>query len=179
MNTVPTAGTADEERDSPTRLSEQTTHRRTMIVPIKPPAITNFRPGHTEGDSDFDGHGPFVHIVTQVQRNGSILVLTTSAFFQESESDWTTFEGSISQSFYDARVEHPGWRIQSIACATHQSIQMVLGGYGRHSFHYGTTGFIHSMVLRGDSDSGVFGGHDRPEIISMQFNELQVELVRG
>ena len=176
MHTAHTAGTANGERAPAAHDQSQ---RRTKLVTIRPPVVAGFRPGHTEGDSDFDGHGPFVHIVTQVQRNGSILVLTTSAFFQESESDWTTFEGSITQSFYDARVEHPGWRIQSIAGATHQSIQMVLGGYGRHSFHYGTTGFIHSMVLRGDSDSGVFGGHDRPEIISMQFNELQVELVRG
>ena len=94
MNNIPTAGTADEVRASsartsgqtpeqtPEQMPEQASRRRTMIVPIKPPVITNFRPGHTEGDSDFDGHGPFVHIVTQVQRNGSILVLNTSAFFQ-------------------------------------------------------------------------------------------------
>jgi hypothetical protein len=176
MHTAHTAGTVAGDRASST---PDNTRRRTMIVPIRPPVVTGFRPGHTEGDSDFSGHGPFVHIVTHVQRNGNVLVLNTSAFFQESESDWTTFEGSISQSFYDARVEHPGWRIQSIGGDVHQSIQLVLGGFGRHSFHYGTTGLVNSMVLRGDSDSGVYGGHDRPEIISMQFNELQVELVRG
>ena len=176
MHTAHTAGTVDGDRAP---AAQANTQRRTTIVRIRPPVVTGFRPGHTEGDSDFAGHGPFVHIVTQVQRNGNVLVLNTSAFFQESESDWTTFEGTISQSFYDARVEHPGWRIQSIVGETYQSIQMVLGGYGRHSFHYGNLGLVNSMVLRGDSNSGVFGGVDRPEIISMQFNELQVELVRG
>ena len=176
MHTAHTAGTAAGERALSATTNAQ---RRTMVVRVRPPVVSGFRPGHTEGDSDFAGHGPFVHIVTQVQRNGNILVLNTSAFFQESESDWTTFEGSMSQSFYDARVEHPGWRVQSIVGDTYQSIQMVLGGFGRHSFHYGTSGLVNSMVLRGDSNSGVFGGVDRPEIISMQFNELQVELVRG
>jgi hypothetical protein len=175
MNTAHTAETAGGDRAP----SVRTTRRRTTIVPIKPPAVSNFRPGHTEGDLDFAGHGLFVHIVAQVQRNGNVLVLNTSAFFQESGSDWTTFEGSISQPFYDARVEQPGWHIQSIAGETHQSIQIVVGGHGRHSFDYSKSSLIQSMVLRGDSDSGVFGGHKRPEIISMLFNELQVELVRG
>ena len=175
MHTATKAETADGDR----AWSARTSRRRTMIVAIQPPAIGNFRPGHTEGDLDFGCNGLFVHVVTQVQRNGNVLVLNTSAFFQESESDWTTFEGSISQPFYDARVEQPGWRIQSITGETHQSIQIMVGHYGRHSFEYGASSLIRSMVLRGDSDSGVFGGHDRPEIISMQFNELQVELVRG
>jgi hypothetical protein len=175
MNTAHIAETADGDRAS----SANTTRRRTMTVPIKPPAVSNFRPGHTDGDFDFAGHGLFIHIVAHVRRNGNILVLNTSAFFQESESDWTTFEGSISQPFYDARLEQPGWRIQAIAGETHQDIQIAVGDYGTHSFHYGTSSLIQSMVLRGNSDSGVFGGHGRPEVVSMLFNELQVELVRG
>jgi hypothetical protein len=174
MHTASKAATSDQDR----AWSEKTSRRRTMVVPITPPAVGNFRPGHTEGDLDFGSNGLFVHVVTQVQRNGNVLVLNISAYFQECESDWTTFEGSISQPFYDARVEQPGWRIQSITGETHQSIQIMVGNFGRHSFEYGSSSLIRSMVLRGDSDSGVFGGHKRPEVVAVAFNELQVELVR-
>ena len=164
---------------SPTEAAERARRKpKTMIVPITPPDIDNFRPAHTEGDTDFDGNGPFVHIVVEVQRKANLLVLATSAFFQETKSDWTTFEGTQTQAFYDVHVEHPGWRIQSIVGMEHQSFQNVLMGYGQQTFTFGIAGLVNTLVLRGDSDGGAFGGDDHPGIVSMSFNEIQVRLVR-
>lgn len=152
------------------------THHK--LVPVTPPDITDYRPGHTDGDTDFDGHGPYVHIVTEVQRKGNLLVLATSAFFQETESDWTTFEGTISNTFYDVHQEHPGWRIQSIVGHYYQSFENVLTGYGTHSFQFGTSGFVRNLKLNGDENGGAFGGDDNPGIIALTFNEITVKLVR-
>ena len=53
MHTASKAATSDQDR----AWSEKTSRRRTMIVPITPPAVSNFRPGHTEGDLDFGSNG--------------------------------------------------------------------------------------------------------------------------
>jgi hypothetical protein len=107
------------------------------------------------------------------------MLLEVSAFFQETGGDWTTFEGALAEPFLDVAKAYPGWRIQAIRGETYQSVQLVLNGFGRHHFQYGDAGLVRAMVLRGDSDGGVFGGLDRPEILSMQFNEVQLELVRA
>ena len=155
------------------------TDDRLHIVTVQPPPVVGFRPGHTDGDADFDGHGPFVHLVAQVRRSGGLLLLDTSAFFQETAADWTTFEGTLSEPFLDVDRAWPGWRIQAVRGPAYQDVQLRLAGYGHHHFHYGEDGFVRSLVLRGDSDGGVFGGRDRPEIVAMHFNPLRLELVRA
>jgi len=148
------------------------------LVPITPPDIKNYRPGHTEGDTDFHGHGPYVHIVTEVQRKGNLLVLATSAFFQETESDWTTFEDAFSYTFYDVHNQHPGWRIKSIHGYLYQSFESILTGYGTHVHEFGIGGLVRSLRLNGDSDGGAFGGDDNPAIQALTFNEIEVKLVK-
>jgi hypothetical protein len=159
--------------------AQQEARHRTKIVSVAVPDINNFEPGHTDGDTDFDGNGPLVSITADVKRKGSLLILDVYAFFQETKSDWTTFEGNFQQTFYDVSLQHPGWRIQSIQGKMHQTYETVLTGYGQHTISpFGTSDFVKSMVLVGDSDGGAFGGDDKPRIVSLAFNEIELRLVK-
>jgi hypothetical protein len=152
---------------------------QTKIISVAVPDINNFAPGHTEGDTDFDGNGPSVYVSADVKRKGSQLVLAVYAIFQETESDWTTFEGSLEQTFYDVNLQHPGWRIQSLQGNFHQVYQSVLTGYGQHTISaFGTSDFVSNMVLVGDSDGGTFGGDDKPKIVKLGFNKIELKLVK-
>lgn len=152
---------------------------KSKIVSVAVPDINDFVPGHTEGDTDFDGNGPSVYISADVKRKANQLVLDVYAIFQETESDWTTFEGSFEQIFYDVNIQHPGWRIQSIQGNFHQVYETVLTGYGEHTVSpFGTSEFVKKMVLVGDSNGGTFGGDDKPRIVKLGFNKIELKLVK-
>ena len=151
----------------------------TKVVSVAVPDVNNFVPGHTEGDTDFDGNGPSVYISADVKRKANQLVLAVYAIFQETKSDWTTFEGHFEQTFYDVHLQHPGWRILSIQGNFHQVYQTVLTGTGQHTISpFGTSDFVNNMVLVGDSDGGAFGGDDKPRIVTLGFNKIELKLIR-
>ncbi len=77
----------------------QKARHKSKIISVAVPDINDFVPGHTEGDTDFDGNGPSVYISADVKRKGSQLVLAIYAIFQETESDWTTFGSSSFAEF--------------------------------------------------------------------------------
>ena len=87
-------------------------------------------------------------------------------------------EGNFEETFYDVNLQHPGWRIQSIQGNFHQTYQTVLNGYGPKTISpFGTSDFVNRMVLVGDSDGGTFGGDDKPRIVNLGFNKIELKLV--
>src|SRR4030095_9935240 len=58
----------------------------TKVISVAVPDVNNFVPGHTEGDTDFDGNGPSVYISADVKRKANQLVLAVYAIFQETKS---------------------------------------------------------------------------------------------
>jgi len=85
----------------------------------------------------------------------------------------------LGSAFYDVNLQHPGWRIQSIQGNFHQVYQSVLAGYGPHTIStFGTSDFVNNMVLIGDSDGGTFGGDDKPRIVNLGFNKIELKLVK-
>lgn len=160
-------------------ITTKAAKHQTKIVSVAVPDINNFVLSHTEGDTDFDGNGPSVYVSAQVKRQGNLLSLSVYAIFQETKPDWTTFEGSLEQAFYNVGVEHPGWHILSIQGHFHQVYQGELSGYGQHTISpFGTSDFVNNMVLVGDSDGGVFGGDDQPRIVKLGFNRIELKLMR-
>jgi hypothetical protein len=158
---------------------EKKRHHETKIISVAVPDINNFTPGHTEGDTDFDGNGPSVYVSADVKRKGSQLVLAVYAIFQETKSDWTTFEGHFEETFYDVSIQHPGWRILSIQGNFHQVYQSVLAGYGPQTISsFGTSDFVNNMVLVGDTDGGPFGADDKPRVVKLGFNKIELKLIK-
>jgi hypothetical protein len=125
------------------------------------------------------GRDSRLDISADVKRKANHLVLAIYAIFQETKSDWTTFEGSFEETFYDVNLQHPGWRILSIQGNFHQVYQTVLNGTGQHTISpFGTSEFVNNLVLVGDSDGGTFGGDDKPRIVKLGFNKIELKLIK-
>jgi len=77
-----------------------------------------YKPPHTRGDKEFKGHGPFVLLEAKlaganfVVRGATALQANVYMFAEETESDWTTAEGTSEwEIVYNAE---PGYRITNI-----------------------------------------------------------------
>lgn len=130
---------------------------------------------HTRGDTDFDGHGPDMWLnVTPYVANEFQIGVNVYVKFMETQSDWTTFEGSFNGILCDIRTSGATQKILNVitpATAIHET----LNGYGTHSYNFGGANLVGSIAAVGDSDGGVFGGDDHPQVV-ISFNQLYVEL---
>jgi hypothetical protein len=94
--------------------------------------------------------------------------------FMETESDWTTFEGSFNGIVYDIRTMGGSQKILNVVSPA-AAIYERLNGYGTHHFDFGVGGIVGSIDAVGDSDGGVFGGDDHPQVV-VNFNPLIVNI---
>src|ERR1700722_1529370 len=88
----------------------------------------------------------------------------------ETDSDWTTFEGTFNGVVYDIRSMGGSQKILNVvspAAAIHET----LNGYGTHHYDFGAGGIVGSIDAVGDSNAGPFGGDDHPQTI-VNFNPL-------
>jgi hypothetical protein len=83
---------------------------RTELRAQRPNSL-EFIPRHTRGDRDFDGSGPAVNASVQLRNNGSSISATLFMRAVETESDFTTAEGSITEEII---LAEPGWRITQL-----------------------------------------------------------------
>ena len=146
-----------------------------VSVSIQPGSLTIYGDEHTRGDTDFDGHGPDMWLnVTPWVANEFQIGLNMYAKFMETESDWTTFEGSFSGIVYDSRTMGRAEKILSVVSPA-MSIEETLNGYGVHHFDFGAGGLVKSIDAVGDSDGGIFGGDDHPQVV-VTFNPLFITI---
>jgi hypothetical protein len=94
--------------------------------------------------------------------------------FMETQSDWTTFEGSFNGIVYDIRTMGGSQKILNVVSPA-AAIAETLNGYGIHHFDFGAGGIVGSIDAVGDSDGGIFGGDDHPQVI-INFNQLIVDV---
>lgn len=134
-----------------------------------------FRPPHSRGDREFDGNGPVWQISVYMHVRGPLLVCRVRAFFQETKPDFTTFSGSREFTLLNCDEQFPGERISSIDTQTFDfkngidddhSDEIVVGG-----------GPVEEYRIRGDSNGGVFGGNDLPQV-NIIFRTLALTLDR-
>jgi len=58
-----------------------------------PPSPVTFIPPHTNGDQEYNGHGPLVTVTAFIYRDGTRLMLRLYMKAIETTQDWTTAEG--------------------------------------------------------------------------------------
>jgi hypothetical protein len=77
-----------------------------------------FKPGHTRGDKDFKGHGPYVRLEASIACDLPVLggcgglMAHVYMFAEETESDWTTASGT--SEWENVYRTPPGYRIIDI-----------------------------------------------------------------
>jgi hypothetical protein len=94
--------------------------------------------------------------------------------FEETQSDYTTWQGSFTGIVFDVRSQNLQFKLQDIATPPFNDTK-TLNGYGIHHFDYGMGGLIQSIDAIGDSDGGIFGGDDHPQV-NIVFNNVVVDV---
>lgn len=132
-----------------------------------------FKPGRTQGDGEFFGHGPQVNVTAQLYAVGQKLFLKHNATFQETSgkgSDNTRFEGSETREVYDVASRHPGQQLISIRTPVFDQFQYVDTDISVDEFPRGPDGLINRLEIQGDRT-----GVDDPWIYII-FNPAVLEL---
>jgi hypothetical protein len=75
---------------------------------------------------------------------------------------------------YDVRVSGNNWKVLNVVTPPFNDTK-TLNGYGVHHFDYGVGGIVSSIDAIGDSDGGVFGGDDHPQI-TLIFNNIVINV---
>jgi len=129
----------------------------------------------TAGDTDFDGNGPSMYLNTSLYvANEFQLGLNCHVRFQETEDDWTTWQGSFTGIILDIRNQGINNKILSVVTPPF-SYSKTLNGYGTHHFDFGFAGLVQSVDAVGDSDGGWGGDDDHPQV-SLIFNNITIDV---
>ena len=130
---------------------------------------------HTNGDGDFDGHGPMMYLnVALYVANEYQIGMNCSVRFEETTSDWTTWQGAFNGIVADIRTQGDQVKITGIATPAFTNTQQ-LNGYGTHHFDFGIGGIVNSIDAIGDSDGGFGGADDKPQV-TLNFNSILVNV---
>ena len=132
------------------------------------PARISYMPPKTRGDAEFDGHGPSVNASVTLLNYGSSVVAKVYMKAAETQSDWTTGEGTKYFTLYTA---DPGKHIESIVGSTYASYSYIDSNHDMDEFP--GTGPVRKFSFMGDGSGDDVGYHTRVEV---DFNNIRVEL---
>jgi hypothetical protein len=140
-----------------------------IVIPIPP---IDHPPAHIGGDREFAGHGPDIHIVTTLMKQGDYeLIVEIYMDAVETKPDWTHFQGTKLQIVYNAEEDHPGWMIQRILSDTTSSLAFRDTGHGKKLHPPDNGKLVRMYRVQGDQK-----GEDQPWV-QVIFNDVLVRLV--
>jgi hypothetical protein len=124
------------------------------VVTINVAPLPKFVPPHVgSGDRDFDGHGPVVHVSTQIDvRNDRELWATVTMDAKETKSDWTEAAGSRSVLVYT----HPK-KILAILSATFSSASYTDQNHDDDTLRMAGGDLVNQFVVTGDTNGDEAG----------------------
>lgn len=143
-------------------------------IAIQPSTILIQASQRTNGDGEFNGNGPIMYLTATLFRPTQYHVsLSAFARFQETRSDYTTYQGSFLAQVFDIRNQFNGQVITNILTPPFNTAQ-TLNGYGIHHFDFGDVSLVRSIDAIGDEYGGIFGGDDHPQV-TLLFNNIVIE----
>ncbi len=91
----------------------------TMCDPVRlnVPALTLTAPTHQRGDTEMGGNRVSLRVDAKVRQRRDQVLVDTTAIFEESVPDHTTFRGTDSRVVFDAAIDAPGCRVVSVGYA--------------------------------------------------------------
>jgi hypothetical protein len=129
----------------------------------------------TAGDTDFDGNGPIMYLNASLYvANEFQLGLNCHVRFEETEDDWTTWEGWFTGIILDVRNQGLNSKIVYVVTPPF-NCSKTLNGYGTHPIDFGFGGLVQHIDAKGDSDGGWFGGDDFASV-TLTFNNITIEV---
>jgi hypothetical protein len=139
----------------------------TSFFQFQPNSIS-YMPPLTRGDKEFDGNGPNVYSSVNLINMGTQLIARVYMRAVETESDWTTGEGTRDFVLYTA---DPGKRIEALVTAGSSSYSYTDNNHDNDEFP--GTGPVAKYTFSGDDDGDDVGFHTR---VNIDFTNVRVQL---
>jgi hypothetical protein len=133
------------------------------------PSPITLIPPLVRGDPEFSGNGPEVFVRVVLTQTPERIDATITMRAEETESDWTTADGTITRTIYQPP---PGWAIQALVGETESAIGYIDSGHDDETLS--PAGPAGTFTIVGDEEGDDVGRHTR---VDVAFESLQVELV--
>jgi hypothetical protein len=146
--------------------------QRSTETDIILPGKRTYKPPHTRGDQDFKGQGP--QVVCRVEL--SVVSYNTQVLAEiymkaeQTNSDWTTAEGTDSYILYTAPA---GKEIKQILCPAYDQIAYLDSNINQDVFERGIGGPVLRYKFTGDAEGNDAGTNTG---VIVEYNPIQVEL---
>lgn len=141
---------------------------REDVQRIAPDPITLIPP-LVRGDAEFSGNGPEILVRLGLTQTPERIDATITMRAEETESDWTTADGTITRTIYTAPS---GWAIQALVGETESADGYIDDDHAEETLF--PAGPAHRFVVTGDGEDDDVGRHTKVDVF---FEDLQVELV--
>ncbi|MGQ9871810.1 hypothetical protein [Leptodesmis sp.] len=145
-----------------------------FAIPITIPNIT-FIPPHIRGDLEFSGNGPCIKIESRVVIQNNTLQIIGNALFEETRSDFTTFDGSFSSDPIDISGLLQGFIVNSLVASADTFETVDVGLWETQTILRGSNALVGRYEIQGDTRQRAGGGSDEPSV-SVTFNPVRVRL---
>jgi hypothetical protein len=109
--------------------------------------LPQYYPPLVEGDREFDGNGPHVIVNVDLVVSAAAIECTLYMRARETQSDWSTAEGSQRTLIYEAP---PGYYIKDVLIPTSDSLDYTDSNHSMDYFARGASGLVKSYTAYGD-----------------------------
>jgi hypothetical protein len=141
---------------------------REDVQRIAPDPITLIPP-LVRGDAEYSGNGPEIFVRLVLTQTPERIDATITMRAEETESDWTTADGTITRTIYQPPS---GWAIQALVGETESADGYTDDDHAEETLF--PAGPAHHFVITGDGEDDDVGRHTKVDVF---FEDLQVELV--
>ena len=134
--------------------------------------LPRYYPPLVEGDREFAGHGP--HVIVNVDLVVSTAQISCTVYMRarETQSDWSTAEGSETTLIYDAP---PGYYIKDVLIPTSDSLDYTDSNHSTDYFPRGASGLVKSYEAYGDTDGDDIGTYTS---VTVELNQIPIVLAQ-
>jgi hypothetical protein len=125
-----------------------------------------------EGDREFDGNGPHVIVNVDLIVSNDKIECTVHMRARETQSDWSTAEGSQTTLIYEAV---PGYFIQDVLIPTSDSLDYTDSNHSTDYFPRGASGLVKSYEAYGDTNGDDIGTYTS---VTVELNQIPIVLAQ-
>jgi hypothetical protein len=134
--------------------------------------LPQYYPPLVEGDREFDGNGPHVIVTVDLIISKNKIECTLYMRARETQSDWSTAEGSQTTLIYEAA---PGYFIKDVLIPTSDSLDYTDSNHDMDYFARGASGLVKAYSAFGDTDGDDIGTYTS---VIVELNQIPIVLAQ-
>jgi hypothetical protein len=160
------AAPAAAQPTSPAGQTVTAAEQNALVPATRLPREGRFVPPHTEGDKEFEGHGPHIVVKAELNVGTKSLEVKLNMVAKETQWDGTTARGTERLDLYDAL---PGRCIKSVNVGTHDQLEYTDTDHEVDVFPGQTRSFVDVYEVVGDTPGDEAGSETGVAIFTKPF----------